>query len=59
MSQPARRRLAAPRSRHSEQVADDAGLRALLDHLGRLLAHEYLQRLRETPRPGTGGKEEN
>jgi hypothetical protein len=49
----------APRPRHAEQIADDADLRALLDHLGRLLAHEYVQRLRETPRPGTGAKEED
>ena len=59
MSQPARRRLVTPSPRHPGQVTDDADLRALLDHLGRLLAHEYVQRLQESPRPRTDGRKED
>jgi hypothetical protein len=29
-------------------VSEDVDLRALLDHLGRLLAQEYVERLQET-----------
>jgi hypothetical protein len=47
MNQPARNRRTSPRARQTGlAVSEDADLRALLDHLGRLLAQEYVERLR-------------
>lgn len=48
MNQPARHRRTSPRTRQTGLVvSEDADLRALLDHLGRLLAQEYVECLRE------------
>jgi hypothetical protein len=47
MNQPARNRRTSPRARQPGlAVSEDADLRTLLDHLGRLLAQEYVERLR-------------
>ena len=35
-----------------ESAGDESGFRALLDHLGRLLAQEYVDRLTGDPGPG-------
>jgi len=52
MSEPAKKER-APRGKQSpEAIVEEAGLVALLDHLGRLLAREYVDRLkRVTPEP--------
>jgi hypothetical protein len=48
MNPPARHRRTSPRTQLTELVgSEDADLRALLDHLGRLLAQEYVECLRE------------
>ena len=48
MNQRAPDRRTSPRARQPGlAVSEDADLRALLDHLGRLLAQEYVERLRE------------
>jgi hypothetical protein len=42
-----------PSAGHSEAPARDAELRDLLDHLGRLLAQEYVALLTTAKTPGT------